>query len=94
MLHLRGGTVNYCLKEFHLERGSVQAITTAHINTWTDSKVDFKKLIWEAFSETSHALKTELPAKKVTNIYVKLSWIKNMGSGSKWHQIFGGCVSF
>ena len=94
MLHLRGGTVNYCLKEFHLERGSVQVIATAHINTWTDSKVDFKNLIWEAYSETSHTLKTELPAKIVTNIYAKLSWIKNMGSGSKWHQIFGGCVSF
>ena len=46
-------TVNYCLKEFHLERGIVQAITTAHINTWADPKVNFKKLIWEAYWETS-----------------------------------------
>ena len=46
-------TVNYCLKEFYLERGIVQAITTAHINTWKDPKVNFKKLIWEAYWETS-----------------------------------------
>ena len=55
-------TVNYCLKEFHIERDSV------HINTRTDSKVDFKKIICEEYSGNSHTFKTELPAKIVANI--------------------------
>ena len=64
-------TNNYCHKNFHLQRGSFQAVTAAHINTLTDSKVDFKKLIWKTYSETSHTFKTGLPGEKiVTNIYM------------------------
>ena len=63
---------NYCHKEFHLERGSVLVIPIVHINIWADSKVNFKKLIWEAYSETSHIFKTELPAKYL-QIYIHIN---------------------
>ena len=44
-------TVNYCHKDFHLERGSFQVKTAAHINTWTDSKMDFEKLFRNVYSK-------------------------------------------